>query len=301
MAKKRITALEENIKLGVNSRLDQEYLVLKLCNSLARKIILALLLIGCSILFGERVSKLSTISSDGLFGGKLVLGPTFYYTALVTFLVIALIVFILVIGYKNKIKKSQCETKKLYRFYNFFDFVSFCFMTIITFSFAIMFIFTPCRVAGDSMNNTFKNGDRLIVWHLAYEPKRDDAVIIDVTREHYGYYEDTFFIKRIVGCPGDKVRYEKVDEMYGSLYINDHLEATIFFYEFEVMSGLDNVVLNNEFIIPEKRYMVFGDNRLNSTDSRRLGLVFEEDILGKVLIRIYPFSQIGTPKKDVLE
>ena len=139
-------------------------------------------------------------------------------------------------------------------------------------------------VSGSSMENTLSDGDNLIVDKITYRfsaPKRYDIIVFP-----YQYEENTYFIKRIIGLPGETVQI--VD---GIIYIDG--EALQESYGREVMknSGLaaDPVTLG------EDEYFVLGDNRNDSTDSRdpSVGKIPRDRIIGRAWVRIWPLSKIG--------
>ena len=139
-------------------------------------------------------------------------------------------------------------------------------------------------VSGSSMENTLSDGDNLIVDKITYrfsDPKRYDIIVFP-----YQYEENTYFIKRIIGLPGETV--QSVD---GIIYIDG--EALQESYGREVMknSGLaaDPVTLG------EDEYFVLGDNRNDSTDSRdpSVGKIPRDRIIGRAWVRIWPLSKIG--------
>lgn len=139
-------------------------------------------------------------------------------------------------------------------------------------------------VSGSSMENTLSDGDDLIVDKITYrfsDPKRYDIIVFP-----YQYEENTYFIKRIIGLPGETVQI--VD---GIIYIDG--EALQESYGREVMknSGLaaDPVTLG------EDEYFVLGDNRNDSTDSRdpSVGKIPRDRIIGRAWVRIWPLSKIG--------
>lgn len=146
------------------------------------------------------------------------------------------------------------------------------------------FIATPVIVSGSSMDPTLKDGEVLVLNKLAKKYNREDIVVIDA--DINGNKER--IVKRIIGMPGEKIEY--VDH---SLYINDEKVFDSFNkitndFNLKDITGLEK--------IPEGYYFVMGDNRDNSLDSRdsRLGLIKEEDIIGKPIFRIWPLNKMGT-------
>ena len=140
-------------------------------------------------------------------------------------------------------------------------------------------------VSGSSMEDTLSNGDNLIVDRISYrfgDPERFDVVVFP-----YQYEEDTYYIKRIIGLPGETVHIDDA----GTIYINGQvLEEN---YGTEVMTNPG--LASQELILGPDEYFVLGDNRNNSTDSRfdAVGNIKGADIVGKAWVRFYPFDEIG--------
>ncbi|WP_425464016.1 signal peptidase I [Oceanobacillus piezotolerans] len=145
------------------------------------------------------------------------------------------------------------------------------------------FIFATSIVEGESMNPTLQDGERVIFNKLVYlvdEPERGDIVIIQ--RPHKNY------VKRVIGLPG-----ETIEIRAGELYINNE-RYTQEFLSKESMLRTGNY---GPETIPENHYFVMGDNRAISKDSRNgLGLILENEIIGKSEIIIYPFSEWSRTK-----
>lgn len=151
--------------------------------------------------------------------------------------------------------------------------------------FVIHFVGCRSKVDGSSMYPTLENGDNLWVDKISYrfgEPKRFDIVIFD-------YDEDTTFVKRIIGLPGETVRID----LMGNIYINDQILEEDYGYEVINPDNLGRASQN--ILLGDDEYFVLGDNRNNSRDSRwaDVGNVKKEDIIGKAVLRIYPFSSFG--------
>ncbi len=141
-------------------------------------------------------------------------------------------------------------------------------------------------VKGSSMEPTLSDGDHLIVDKITYcfrEPERFEIVVFP-----YRYEEDTFYIKRVIGLPGETVR---IDEQ-GIIYIDG--EELIESYGREVIRNAG--MASEEITLGEEEYFVLGDNRNNSADSRAedVGLIERSDLIGRAWIRIYPFDEMGS-------
>lgn len=136
------------------------------------------------------------------------------------------------------------------------------------------FIITPVRVDGDSMKNTLKNGDILLLYKLS-SINRFDIIVLDEENDNEK------IIKRVIGLPGDTVAIKK-----GKIYINDKVIDDE--YAYGETSDYDKVTLGDD------EYFILGDNRLISKDSRYFGPIKEKEIKGKIVFRLFPFTKIGT-------
>ncbi len=149
----------------------------------------------------------------------------------------------------------------------------------------ITFVGQRTRVSGQSMEYTLQDGDNLIVDKLSYrftDPKRFDIIVFP-----YKYEENTYYIKRIIGMPGETVQIAD-----GYVYINgEQLESDIYGAEVMENSG----IAADPITLGENEYFVLGDNRNHSQDSRdpSVGVLTRHDLLGRAWVRIYPFNKIG--------
>ena len=151
------------------------------------------------------------------------------------------------------------------------------------------FVFRVVGVSGSSMESTLYNGDRLLINSLFYKPERGDVVIAVTDNE----YTEGPLVKRVIGIAGDKIEY---DASTGAVTVNgERLDETAYIDDENIggksssFDGVDSVT------VPEGYVFLMGDNRRISFDSRdkRLGAISEDDILGKVIFRIYPFGNVG--------
>lgn len=141
------------------------------------------------------------------------------------------------------------------------------------------FIFTPVKVDGASMYPTLEDGEILILKKYDKSYQRFEIAVIK--------HDNDMLVKRIIGLPGENVKYKN-----NKLYINGKKIEEPLYLETENFS-LSNLGYTK---IPDDYYLVLGDNRYNSTDSRIFGLVKKEDILGTTSLRIWPFKKIGIIK-----
>lgn len=143
-------------------------------------------------------------------------------------------------------------------------------------------------VEGTSMETNLYDGDSLIVDKFTYhfrEPQRFEIII-------FPYEDNVLFIKRIIGLPGETVQ---IDEQ-GNIYIDGEILAESFGRE---VIRSDRVGIAGESILlGDDEYFVMGDNRNNSKDSRMeiVGNVHRDEIVGRAVFRIWPFSRFGTIK-----
>ncbi len=147
-----------------------------------------------------------------------------------------------------------------------------------------MFIAQPFIVSGASMEETFSHNQYLIVDQLSYhlqEPKRGDVVIF-----RYPQDPSKFFIKRVIGVPGDTVTVEN-----STITItNDAYEDGLVLDEPYIRSMTTNSF--TEETLGDREYFVLGDNRDESSDSRVWGVLQEEHIIGRALLRLFPPNTI---------
>ena len=151
----------------------------------------------------------------------------------------------------------------------------------------ITFVGRRTGVEGASMENTLHNGDNLIVDKLSYrfhDPERFDIIVFP-----FQFQDNTYYIKRIIGLPGETVQI--MDD--GSIYINgEKLEEN---YGMEVIKPETIGRAAEPIELGDDEYFVMGDNRNNSSDSRTdmVGNIKRENIIGKAWLRIWPVSDFG--------
>lgn len=138
------------------------------------------------------------------------------------------------------------------------------------------FIITPVKVDGDSMKETLNDNDILLLYKLG-SIKRFDIVVLDEA------YDNEKIIKRVIGMPGETVSIKN-----DKIYINGKVIDNSFAYG--TTSDVDKIELG------EDEYFILGDNRLISKDSRYFGAITKDEIIGKVVFRLFPFNKIGTVK-----
>ncbi|MDG5788211.1 signal peptidase I [Evansella sp. AB-P1] len=152
------------------------------------------------------------------------------------------------------------------------------------------FLFAPIIVDGQSMMPTLEHNDRMIVNKIGYtigEPDRFDIIVF-----HAPQNKD--YIKRVIGLPGDTLYYEN-----DILYINGEPVEEPYLDEYKENASrlpytadfhLEDTIPYNE--IPEGHVFVLGDNRQHSKDSRHIGLIPYEEVVGKANFVFWPFSEL---------
>jgi len=145
------------------------------------------------------------------------------------------------------------------------------------------FLFQPFIVKGQSMEPNFENGDYLIIDEITYrfrEPKRGEVIVFKFPKN-----ERQRFIKRIVGLPGETIEISqgkiKIENEKGSFYLDEskYLSENYTVGEFKISLGKDE-------------YFVLGDNRFHSLDSRAFGPIHKRQIIGRVILRLWPPNSI---------
>lgn len=149
----------------------------------------------------------------------------------------------------------------------------------------IHFVGQRTQVQGSSMEPKLSSEDNLIVDKISYrfhDPERFDIVVFP-----FRYEDNVFYIKRVIGLPGETVR---IDEDGNILINGEILEED---YGKEVIANPGRAY--EEITLAEDEYFLMGDNRNNSTDSRdpSVGNVTRDEIIGRAWLRIWPLNKFG--------
>lgn len=157
------------------------------------------------------------------------------------------------------------------------------------------YLFAPVLVDGQSMMPTLHDQNRMIVNKIGYivgDPKRGDIVVFHAT-------EDRDYIKRVIGLPGDSVEYKS-----DKLYINGKYIPEPYLDEYK--KQIDEGTLTDDFTleslygikkIPKGEYWLMGDNRRFSQDSRHLGPIKRDKIIGNTNLVFWPLNEFRTVNK----
>jgi signal peptidase I len=185
---------------------------------------------------------------------------------------------------------------------NHFSFQTFfknLFSNIVSFGFAIVIVFLihtfvgrPFLVNGESMDPNIKDRDFILVDTFTYhrrDPLRGEVVVFRAPLP-----EKKFFIKRIIGLPGETVEVLPTGKVV--IYNTENPKGFVL----DDSYILHDSTIANTRTLPQDAYYVMGDNRANSLDSRMWGILPEENIIGRAYLRIYPFSSFDYLPAQVL-
>lgn len=153
----------------------------------------------------------------------------------------------------------------------------------------VTFVGQRTEVSGSSMETTLSDGDQLIVDKISYrfrDPERYDIIVFP-----YRYKKNTYYIKRIIGLPGETVQI-----VNGEVYINGTLLGEE--YGNEVM--MDAGLAAEPVTLGEDEYFVLGDNRNHSQDSRAadVGILKREELIGRAWVRLLPLRDFGVIRHE---
>jgi len=152
-----------------------------------------------------------------------------------------------------------------------------------------LFIFAPYLVSGSSMEPNFQDYNYVLVDRLTYDfsaPQRGDVIVLKLPEE-----PNRDLIKRVIGVPGDTVVLSGPNPTV--TIINTTHPDGVVLDEPYVASANFGGTTNTRYTLGPDQYFVLGDNRVVSADSRLWGVLPRSDIIGDVILRLYPFDEIG--------
>lgn len=147
------------------------------------------------------------------------------------------------------------------------------------------FLVQPFLVSGSSMEPNFQSGDYILINEISFkfrEPERGEVVVFK-----YPGDEKTYFIKRIIGLPGEKIMV-----LDGKVYIYNEQNPKGFLISESYLPGDLKTVGSKEIQLSDGQYFVLGDNRNASFDSRQWGALNRSEIIGTVWVRLWPLSEV---------
>lgn len=148
----------------------------------------------------------------------------------------------------------------------------------------VKYVAVRIEVNGPSMETTLYNQDNLIMQKFSYhftDPERFDVIVFP-----FKHGERIYYIKRVIGLPGETIQIDSD----GTIYINDEILEENYGKEVITNPGLASEPIH----LRSNEYFVLGDNRNNSSDSRdpSVGNIYRDDIIGKAWFRIYPNFEV---------
>ena len=173
-----------------------------------------------------------------------------------------------------------------------FDFLQTIVLAAAMFVIIYLFVGQPHIVKGASMEPAFLNSDYILTEKVSYkfnQPERGDIIVFEAPNR-----QNADYIKRVVGLPGETVMVKE-----GSVYVNGELLNES--YEPNNTDPAQFMKEGKEIVVPEDTYIVMGDNRPHSSDSREFGPVSIESIIGRAIIRYWPFGRITQIARPLFE
>lgn len=189
---------------------------------------------------------------------------------------VALILIIIVIGLAMLLWRQKEDANKLNETAEFVSFLSIVASSVLIFMFFLIF---SSIVSGRSMDPTFKDRQRVFVYHFLYEPKNDDVIVYEIGNE--------LLLKRVAALEGDELSMEEVGGRY-LLKINGEFYNNIYDQVYDLRSGtsieLYNLLAEERTYVLQKNEIIYlGDNSENSIDSRKYGIGTLDRVIGKVI------------------
>lgn len=179
----------------------------------------------------------------------------------------------------------ETSTKKEDSFFK--EIIKFIFFALIIVLPVRLFIAQPFIVSGASMDPTFETGEYLIVNQLSYhlgDPVRGQVVIFKYPKD-----ESKYFIKRVIGLPGEKVQIDGT----AVTICNGKDFANCFKLDEPYISTTNEKEDSISVVLKDTEYFVMGDNRRQSSDSRSWGTLERDLIIGTPFVRLFPFDKVS--------
>lgn len=174
----------------------------------------------------------------------------------------------------------------------FLDLLQTVVFAVSIFLFIYLLVLQPHKIKGASMEPNFPDGEFLLTDKVTYrlnEPKRGDVIVFKAPPT----FEDEF-IKRIIGLPGERVSIKN-----GRVVINGTILDELYLDEQLITSAGTFLSEGKEILVPQDKYLVFGDNRPYSYDSRALGFIDSDKITGRAWLIYWPPEKAGLVEEAV--
>lgn len=163
----------------------------------------------------------------------------------------------------------------------------------------IMFVFRSYQVDGPSMQTTLYNGDKLIIWKVPrtiasltghpYIPNRGDVIVFNESGlSAFGQQDSKQLIKRVIALPGERII---VKDGHYTVYNKQHPNGFNPDAVLPYGANIPPTPGDNSWALGPNQLFVSGDNRPNSLDSRSLGPIDASQIVGKLVLRIFPIDK----------
>ncbi len=175
---------------------------------------------------------------------------------------------------------------------NIFEWVEMVVLSACLILLIFTFVLRPARVDGNSMQETLHNGEMLLISDIAYKPQRGDILVFQKINSTH----PAPIVKRVIATEGETV---DIDFDTWTVTVTDvNGEEHVLEESYRKLATDARVTSNLEYPVKvgEGQLFVMGDNRNHSLDSRSssIGLVDENEVIGKVLFRFFPFNKVGT-------
>ena len=201
---------------------------------------------------------------------------------------------------ENTKVQSDKPAAKERRVDSLFDFIEIFVFTLAAVFIITSFFFRYSVVNGGSMKNTLMHDERLLLTNFLYTPDRGDIVVV---QDKSTALKDPI-VKRVIAIGGDTVKItKKAIFVNGTELIEDYVytddaggDYCYSVYPTEALLSIVTGFKDGEYFeitVPENEIFVMGDHRNDSTDSRKIGTLHEDAIIGKVVLRFYPFENFG--------
>ena len=163
------------------------------------------------------------------------------------------------------------------------------------------YVLTLAKVQGESMEPTLQDANRMYVNKVMYTPEKGDVVIFEPASDPGRPY-----IKRVIATAGDTLY---IDFATGDVYVNDEIIEEPYISEPTRLMGsyisllmiTDNYSRENPIVIEDGYFFAMGDNRNYSKDSREIGPIPEDELIGHAVFRFWPLNELGTVDYDYEE